>query len=68
MINHEPIKGTNFADLIFYYVEAINNYAIPSILSTFVNFFVFLSEFFLFLRKELLKKNTQKCLKKQFLP
>eukprot|EP00828_Plagiopyla_frontata_P047459 TRINITY_DN8778_c0_g1_i2.p3 TRINITY_DN8778_c0_g1~~TRINITY_DN8778_c0_g1_i2.p3 ORF type:complete len:194 (+),score=48.79 TRINITY_DN8778_c0_g1_i2:273-854(+) len=35
MINHEAIKGTNFADLIFYYVEAINNYAIPSILSTF---------------------------------
>lgn len=51
MINHEPIKGTNFADLIFYYVEAINNYAIPSILSTFVNFFVFLSEFFFFLGK-----------------
>ena len=56
MINHEPIKGTNFADLIFYYVEAINNYAIPSILSTFVNFFVFLSEFFFFLGKSYRKR------------
>ena len=44
LINHEPIKGTNFADLIFYYVEAINNYAIPSILSTFVYFLKILGD------------------------